>query len=168
MFILLLLFFFNHSLSILFNIFAYCLVLLAVLVCTLNCLDVEMHNINKRNLSLSENRDFVLIWLVHAAKRKKSFWNLNRRACVCALFGMGSYLLTLFSPQRCSSDPSSQSLCPSHTLSFLTHEPSLHRNSSCSWQGGREWPAAPEAYANTQSESETTSPNTSILQLLGI
>ncbi len=48
------------------------------------------------------------------------------------------------SPQSCSSNPSSQSVCPSHTVCRGIHEPSLHLNSSCSWQAGREWPTAPE------------------------
>lgn len=74
--------FFYHSLSILLNIFVHCLVLLAVLVCTLNCLDVEMHNINKRNLSLSENRDFCFDLIGSRCQEKKELLK-PESACMC-------------------------------------------------------------------------------------
>lgn len=69
-FILLLLFLY-YSLSTPFNIFVYCLVLLALPVYTLNCLTVEMHNINKRNLPLSRNGDFCFALIGSCCQEKK-------------------------------------------------------------------------------------------------
>ena len=79
-FILLLLFLY-HSLSTPFNIFVYCLVLLALPVYTLNCLTVEMHNINKRNLPLSRNGDFCFALIGSCCQEKKE---LLKPESVCA------------------------------------------------------------------------------------
>lgn len=82
---------------------------------------------------------WIALSMVYAARKRKNQW-------ACVWFGI--MLSTLYSPQWCSSDPSLQSVCPSHTLGLWMHKPSLHLNSSCSWQAGRERPETPETQAS--------------------